>query len=67
MPSNIYASWQCQQCGEPIGWLGRLFLFLNGHDKCVVMKTFEELKLALMDADPIIPSKIDFHLMRKHL
>jgi len=24
-----YKSWQCQKCGDPIGWLGRIFMFFH--------------------------------------
>lgn len=29
-----YESWQCQKCGHPVGWLGRLMerLFGSFHD-----------------------------------
>lgn len=33
--TRTFPSWCCQKCGEPIGWLGRLFnVFLSKWHKC---------------------------------
>jgi hypothetical protein len=28
MSQKKFSSWCCQECGEPIGWLGRFFSFI---------------------------------------
>jgi hypothetical protein len=28
MKGNKFPSWCCQECGEPIGWLGRFFSYV---------------------------------------
>jgi hypothetical protein len=32
MGRRKYSSWECQKCGEPIGWLGRLLFWLHACD-----------------------------------